>query len=191
MSDGLSERYLKKLIGNTEIEDAVRKLDKLTQEEAKIAAAELLKITHSIGSKVEGLDNRMMGVDGRVQDIDSKMDQVSCSSFPTSSESILPLNIRITVNQLRDSLRQWLSPPDPSINYNIATDAHHIGTAQWFFQGSIFKDWQSTGSFLWVHGNRTSLACLQVFLLTNSQFCSGLREDHFLVCPSSPPLSPH
>ena len=157
-------------MGNAEVEDTVRKLDKLTQEEAKMAAAELLKTTHRI---------------------DSKMDQVSGSSFPTSSESILPLNIRITGNQLRDSLRQWLSPPDPSINYNIATDAHHIGTAQWFFQGSIFKDWQSTGSFLWVHGNRTSLACLQIFLLTNSQFCSGLREDHFLVCPSSPPLSPH
>ena len=69
-------------MGNTEVEDAVRKLDKLTQEEARMAAAELLKITHSVDSKVEGMDNRMRGVDGRVQDIDSKMDQVSCSSFP-------------------------------------------------------------------------------------------------------------
>lgn len=155
MSDGLSGRYLKKLVGNTDVEDTLRKLDKLTQEEARMAAAELLKITHSVNSKVEGMDNRMKGVDGRVQDLDVKMDQVSCSSSPTSS--ILALNTRITGNQLRDSLRQWLSPPDPSTNYNIATDAHHTGTAQWFFQGSIFKDWQSTGSFLWIHGNRTLL----------------------------------
>jgi len=132
---------LKKLIGNTDVEDALRRLDKLTQEEARMAAAELLKITHS--------------VDGRVQGLDDKMDQASCSSSPTSS--ILALNTRITGNQLRGSLRQWLSPPDPSTNYNIATDAHHIGTAQWFFQGSIFKDWQSTGSILWIYGNRMFL----------------------------------
>jgi hypothetical protein len=157
LSDGFSERYLKKLMGNTEVEDTVRKLDKLTQEEAKMAAAELLKITHSIDDKVEGMDNRMRGIDGRVQNIDSKMDQVSCSSFPTSSESVLPLNTRITGNQLRGSLQQWLSPPDPSINYNIATDVHHIGTAQWFFQGGIFMDWRSKGSCLWINGNRTSL----------------------------------
>jgi len=31
--------------------------------------------------------------------------------------------------------------PDPSINHNIASKAHHDGTAQWFFQGSIFKKW--------------------------------------------------
>jgi len=155
LSDALSERYLKKLTGNTEVEDALRKLDKLTQEEARMAAAELLKITHSVDSKVEGMDNRMKGVDRRVQDITSKMDEGSCSSSLTSS--ILALNTRTTGNQLRDSLRQWLSPPDPSTNYNIATDAHHVGTAQWFFQGSIFKGWQSTGSFLWIHGNRTFL----------------------------------
>ena len=162
MSDALSERFWKKLIGNTDVEDALQKLDKLTQEEAKMAAAELLKITHNVDRKVEGMDNRMKGVDGkvqevgdRVQDLDDKMDQATCSSSPFSS--ILVLNTRITGNQLRDSLRQWLSPPDPSTNYNIATDAHHIGTAQWFFQGSIFKDWQSTGSILWIHGNRTFL----------------------------------
>jgi len=184
LSDALSERYLKKLIGNTDVEDVLQKLDKLTQEEARMAAAELLKITLRVDSKVEGMDNRMEGVDERVQDIGDKMhdvvdkvqgvddrvqevgdkmDQVSCSSYPTSS--ILPLNIRITGNQLRDSLRQWLSPPDPSTNYNIATDAHHIGTTQWFFQSGIFKDWQATGSFLWIHGNRT-------FLLTVSDLFS-------------------
>jgi len=91
----------------------LRKLDKLTQEEARMAAAELLKITHSVESKVEGMDDRMKGVDDRVQDVgdkmhdvvdkvqgvddsvqevgdrvqdlDNKMDQVSCSSSPCSS----------------------------------------------------------------------------------------------------------
>ena len=62
----------------------------------------------------------------------------------------------ITGNQLRDSLLRWLSPPDPSTNYNIACKAHHNGTAEWFSRGSIFSQWKSTGSFLWIHGKRAS-----------------------------------
>ena len=57
-------------------------------------------------------------------------------------------------NQLRESIHRWLSPPDPSTNHNIACGTHHKKTASWFFQGSIFQEWQSTGSLLWVHGKR-------------------------------------
>ena len=43
-----SETYLKKLIGKKEMEDALKRLDKLTQEEARMAAAENLKLTHIV-----------------------------------------------------------------------------------------------------------------------------------------------
>ena len=66
-------------------------------------------------------------------------------------------------NQLREKLQQWLSPPDPSINHNIARKVHHEGTATWFFQGSIFKEWKSAPSLLWVHGKRTSLLLFITF----------------------------
>ncbi|KAH8992312.1 hypothetical protein EDB86DRAFT_2759314, partial [Lactarius hatsudake] len=49
-------------------------------------------------------------------------------------------------------LREWVFPPDPSTNHNIACDLHHGGTAQWFFQGSMFGEWKSTGSLLWIYG---------------------------------------
>jgi hypothetical protein len=67
-----------------------------------------------------------------------------------------------TGNQLRDSLLRWLSPSDPSINHNVASKAHHNGTAKWFFQDEIFNQWKSTGSFLWIHGKRMSLLTLTV-----------------------------
>ncbi len=57
--------------------------------------------------------------------------------------------------QLRDSVHKWLSPPDPSTNHNIACGTHHKKTASWFFQGSIFQEWKSTGSLLWIHGKRS------------------------------------
>ena len=60
-----------------------------------------------------------------------------------------------TGDQLQDKSRQWLSPADPSSNYNIAREAHHDGTATWFVQGPTFREWEVTGSLLWIHGKRT------------------------------------
>jgi len=64
--------------------------------------------------------------------------------------------IILTGNQLRQDLRRWLSPPDPSKNHNIACNAHHKGTATWFFEGRTYQEWKSTGSesLLWIHGKR-------------------------------------
>jgi hypothetical protein len=44
----LSETFLKKLVGVTEIEDAMRRLDKLTQEELLMAAVQGLKDTRGV-----------------------------------------------------------------------------------------------------------------------------------------------
>jgi archaellum component FlaC len=67
---------LKKLIGNAEIEDALQELDKLTREEALMASAELLKVTHSVDGKVMGVDDRVKDVDERVQGVDDKVQGV-------------------------------------------------------------------------------------------------------------------
>ncbi len=64
-----SEKYLKKLTGNRDIEDSLERLDKLTQEEARMASAEQLKMTHSVDEKVMGVDDRVKGVEGQVNDV--------------------------------------------------------------------------------------------------------------------------
>jgi hypothetical protein len=43
---------VKKLLGKNDIEDALKRLDTLTQEEARIATAEVLKVTHKVDDKV-------------------------------------------------------------------------------------------------------------------------------------------
>ena len=63
-------------------------------------------------------------------------------------------NLMLIGNQLRESLRRWVTPPDPSTNHNIARDIHHGGTAEWFFLGHIFAEWKSNASLLWIHGKR-------------------------------------
>ena len=56
-TDHRSEKYLKKLLGNTDIEDALKRLDKLTQEEVQMATAQLLKITHGVDDKVKDISD--------------------------------------------------------------------------------------------------------------------------------------
>ena len=41
-----------KLLGKNDIEDALKRLDTLTQEEARMATAEVLKATHKVDDKV-------------------------------------------------------------------------------------------------------------------------------------------
>jgi len=60
----------------------------------------------------------------------------------------------LTGNQLREKLREWLSPPNPSINHNTARDIQHEGTATWFIQSNKFNEWKKSGSLLWIRGNR-------------------------------------
>jgi len=71
-----SEKYLKKLIGNTEAEDSLQRLDKLTQEEARMASAELLKVTHRVEGKVKGVDDKVQDVRSDVQDVGQKVEDV-------------------------------------------------------------------------------------------------------------------
>ena len=55
----LAERYLNKLLGKTDIEDSLKRLDKLTQEEALMAYAEVLKVAHRIDDKVASVNENV------------------------------------------------------------------------------------------------------------------------------------
>jgi hypothetical protein len=88
-------------------------------------------------------------------------------------------------NQLREKIQKWLSPPDPSINHNIACEAHHDGTATWFLQGPIYNEWKATGSLLWTHGNRTVFHIFPTFAADDFWFCSGIWQERSLVGDTS------
>jgi hypothetical protein len=53
LTDVYLEKYVKKLVGKNDIEDALKRLDKLTQDEARMAITESLKATHSVENKVK------------------------------------------------------------------------------------------------------------------------------------------
>ncbi|KAH9071664.1 hypothetical protein EDB83DRAFT_2517478 [Lactarius deliciosus] len=151
---GSAKKFLKKLAGRTDLEDAVKKLDRLTQEEARMALAEILKMTHIVRDDVKVIIDDGKGAKLIIQQTANNVDEVKW-------------------NQIKQFLREWLSPADPSTNHNIARKAQHKGTAVWFFQGSIFIEWKSTGSLLWIHGKPGS---------GKSVFCSSVIQDVMTVC---------
>jgi hypothetical protein len=64
-----AEKYLKKLLGMRDVEAALLRLDKLTQEEARMAAAESLTITRRIDDTVKDVDEKLEVVDVGVKDV--------------------------------------------------------------------------------------------------------------------------
>jgi hypothetical protein len=73
---GILEKFGKKLIGRTDIEDALKSLDKLTHEEAWMGIAQNLKATHTVGERVKGVDDRVANVDDRVRMVDDRVTEV-------------------------------------------------------------------------------------------------------------------
>ncbi|KAH9046078.1 ankyrin repeat-containing domain protein [Lactarius hengduanensis] len=128
MERGRTRRFLHRLLGGTDIEDALRRLDKLTQEEARMIMAQVLKFTHDLMSATNE-QNR---------------------------------------DQSREKHRGWLSPPNPSVNHNVACKAHQGGTTAWLLPNDSFKEWQKSGSLLWIHGKPGS---------GKSIVCSTIIED--------------
>jgi hypothetical protein len=63
-------------------------------------------------------------------------------------------SVCFTGNLLQKDIQSWLFPPDPSTNHNAARRDHLDGTASWFIQSGIFKEWKTMGTFLWVYGKR-------------------------------------
>ncbi|KAI9438143.1 hypothetical protein H4582DRAFT_2076752 [Lactarius indigo] len=235
---GSAKKFLKRLARRTELEDAVKKLDRLTQEEARMALAEVLKITHIVHNSVKVVDSKVESVDDKVEDMGDRVEQMGdkvddmgdkmsdigdkmddmgdkvddvgdkvdgvgdkVDDVGDKVEDIgdrvecVDEKVQVVVddgkeakliiqqtansvdeikwNQLRQLLRAWLSPADPSTNHIIAQKAQHKGTTVWFFQGSIFIEWKSTGSLLWIHGKPGS---------GKSVICSSVIQDIMALC---------
>ncbi|KAK8113552.1 hypothetical protein PG984_014078 [Apiospora sp. TS-2023a] len=52
-----------------------------------------------------------------------------------------------------EKIRRWLSPPDPSTNFNRARELHHERTGDWLIKGEMYSAWkQEANSCIWLNG---------------------------------------
>ena len=56
-----------------DLEDALKKLDRLTQEEARVALAEMLRITHNVRDEVKIVDGKVERVENKVEVVGDKV----------------------------------------------------------------------------------------------------------------------
>ena len=101
------EKYLKKLLGRKDVEDALQRLDNLTQEEARMAAAEALTIARGIDERVQSVDVKVEGIDDKVLGVDLKIGSVvEGELYRPSSPPNLPsalCSVRCKGNRSSDS----------------------------------------------------------------------------------------
>ena len=83
VADKDSEKYLKRLIGRRDLEDALIRLDRLTQEEAWMATAQVLKVAHRVEGGVKTVAEQVEGVGGQVKGVDGKVDVAIQGTFST------------------------------------------------------------------------------------------------------------
>jgi hypothetical protein len=57
---------LKRLAGRTDLEDALKRLDKLTQAEARMAIAQNLRATQNVDDRVKGVNDEVKEVSDKV-----------------------------------------------------------------------------------------------------------------------------
>ncbi|KAH9069562.1 hypothetical protein EDB83DRAFT_2314276 [Lactarius deliciosus] len=67
MGQSQAKKFIKKVAGRTDLEDGMKKLDKLTNEEVAMASVQNLKITHTVDNKVTVVGDAVKGVDEKVQ----------------------------------------------------------------------------------------------------------------------------
>ena len=72
-----AEKFLKKLAGRKDVEDAFQRLDKLTPEEVLMVAAETMAVTRDIDDTMKDVDKRLEGVDSKVQNVDETVKDVN------------------------------------------------------------------------------------------------------------------
>ncbi|KAH9054131.1 hypothetical protein EDB87DRAFT_1689540 [Lactarius vividus] len=158
IKQGRFKKFAKKLLGESEIEAILRRLDRLTQEEGRMTMTQTLQVVCGLVNTVKVvIDDGKVSVDGiwkaldMMQQIANDINKIKRSSSINSTIVALVLKL-VAGDRLQRESRSWLSPPDPSSNYNIARDIHQDGTARWFCNGSVFAEWNAKGSPLWIYG---------------------------------------
>ena len=89
----------------------------------------------------------------KVKEIVKKMDSSNCS-YPHHLITMPGRPHTVLGEGVLQKVKKWLSPPDPSTNYNIGLRDLYEESATWFLDSLIFQEWHSTGSLLWIDGKR-------------------------------------
>ncbi len=142
------------------MEAMVQRLDQLTQDEARLAVAQILKIVHD----ALGMFLSRQSSDSISDWASETMRQIASDLTKSKREPFFDVVIDDwdhrdcpTGDNMQQDIFKWLSPPDYWNNHHSTCKLRHPGSAEWFIQGNTFSEWKSSDvpvSLLWVRGKR-------------------------------------
>jgi len=105
---------LQKVGGITKLEGGLKKLDKMTNEEARMANAEVLRLTHNIDAKVQGIgiqvkdvDKNVEGVKAQVRSVDENVNMLKeMVQMVIDNAYTVLLKVTNSVNNIQSTRRQ-------------------------------------------------------------------------------------
>ncbi|KAL6808739.1 pfs domain-containing protein [Trichoderma camerunense] len=113
------------------------------------AAATAAAFAKELLDTIDGKDvESAPSIEEAIQHISQEVAQMAESSRHTHTV----VQTLETSDRLQE-LRRWLSPPNPSENYNNGIKQRHGDSGQWFLQSEEYSSWKSRpNSFLWLQG---------------------------------------
>ena len=109
------EKILRRLVGKTDVEDALSRLDALTKEESLMVVVRNLEVTHHVDGVVHEIDNNVKGIEGQVEGVAAVARSVDSGTqhfclFKCTYRPLFTLYPNIVTHKL-----ERLSLPDASI----------------------------------------------------------------------------
>jgi hypothetical protein len=68
--------FLRRLVGRTDMDNALQRLENMTQEETRMASAEALKAIHIGNSVGNMMQNTLRAVQGQVEDVENILQNI-------------------------------------------------------------------------------------------------------------------
>ncbi|KAI0000135.1 hypothetical protein BJV74DRAFT_821797 [Russula compacta] len=174
MKETPMKKIVRGLVGRSHLEDVPQRLNELINEETLIEETGNLEITQLDDGGEVATGVLIRGGNDALNVIQEQMDSVAGNEVDSNSKAQVPPNGTFanrqdgSVHAEREKLRQWLNPPDPSKNHNLACKARYGGSAVWYLQSKTFRSWKKNGSLLWIRGKPGS---------GKSVFSSAIIED--------------
>ncbi|EKM54844.1 uncharacterized protein PHACADRAFT_258986 [Phanerochaete carnosa HHB-10118-sp] len=133
--------YGRALLGDTDVKNALEKLDELTREELLANTAQTLDVAQGIADKVELISGGVVGLSDGFKAVHDDL------------ADLRGIEAKVFDLHLDKDICDWLAPPDPSQNHEERQTSHLAGTCTWFFD-SKFEEWKnSRNGVYWIHGN--------------------------------------
>ncbi|EMD33438.1 hypothetical protein CERSUDRAFT_98545, partial [Gelatoporia subvermispora B] len=163
VDQGRLKNYVRTLLGDTHVEDALKQLARMGAAETQMIGVESLWLTYSL---TVDLNELMHGKEGSMEHIREALESFRSSTgesgvYINALSSLILWGITSATDQAMKKIKydggvqkhqDWLAPPDPSINHNLALRFYSERTCAWFIDGQVMGEWRTTSSLLWIHG---------------------------------------